>query len=47
MRWFRWFLLLLLLCAATVEPERADGVRYSDDYATDACDNPQGYAVTL
>lgn len=39
----RLLLLALLLCAACVEPERAD-VLCSDDYATDSCDNPQGYA---
>ena len=43
MRLLRWLLIALLLCSAVVEPERAE-VLYSSDYATDACDNPQGYA---
>ena len=42
----RLLLLALLLCAAVVEPERAD-VLYSSDYATGARDNPQGYAGGL
>ena len=37
----RLLLLALLLIAAVWEPETP---RCSDDYATDACDNPQGYA---